>query len=186
MDPSIPRAVGDPHDPDIDPLETREWIEALDAIIGAEGPERATFLLRRLLQHARARRVPLPHVLATPYINTIGLAEQPPYQGNLEIESRISSLVRWNALAMVVRANRESAELGATSQATPRPPISSRSASTISSARGRAATSSISSRTPRPASTRAPSSRGASPRSSSTTTAARPPATACRRIATRG
>ncbi|MEO7741849.1 MAG: pyruvate dehydrogenase (acetyl-transferring), homodimeric type, partial [Usitatibacter sp.] len=112
MDPSIPKAVGDPHDPDIDPLETREWIEALDAIIGAEGPERATFLLRRLLQHARARRVPLPHVLATPYLNTIGLAEQPPYQGNLEIESRISSLVRWNALAMVVRANRESAELG--------------------------------------------------------------------------
>jgi len=112
MEPSIPKAVGDPHDPDLDPLETREWIEALDALIAQEGPERATFLLRRLLQHARARRVPLPQVLATPYINTIGLAEQPPYQGNLEIESRISSLVRWNALAMVVRANRESAELG--------------------------------------------------------------------------
>src|SRR6185369_7323985 len=112
MDPAIPRAVGDPHDPDVDPLETREWIEALDALIAEEGAERATFLLRRLLQHARARRVPLPRVLATPYINTIPLAEQPPYQGNLEIEARISSLVRWNALAMVVRANRESAELG--------------------------------------------------------------------------
>src|SRR5438270_3457770 len=112
MDASIPRQVGNPRDPDTDPLETREWIESLDALIEAEGPERATFLLRRLLQHARARRVPLPHVLATPYVNTIGLAEQPPYQGNLEIESRISSLVRWNALAMVVRANRASAELG--------------------------------------------------------------------------
>src|SRR3954463_15018800 len=112
MDNTIPKAVGDPHDPDADPLETREWIEALDALIQAEGAERATFLLRRLLQHARARRVPLPQVLATPYVNTIGLAEQPPYQGNLEIESRISSLVRWNALAMVVRANRSSAELG--------------------------------------------------------------------------
>src|SRR5207248_5988061 len=112
MDPSIPREVGDPHDPDVDPFETREWIEALDALIEAEGPERATFLLRRLLQHARARRVPLPQVLATPYVNTIALAEQPPYQGNLEIESRISALVRWNALAMVVRANRESGELG--------------------------------------------------------------------------
>jgi pyruvate dehydrogenase E1 component len=112
MDSSVPKAVGDPHDPDTDPLETREWIEALDALIAEEGAERATFLLRRLLQHARARRVPLPQVLATPYVNTIGLAEQPPYQGNLEIESRISSLVRWNALAMVVRANRESAELG--------------------------------------------------------------------------
>ena len=112
MDPSIPRQVGDPHDPDTDPLETREWVEALDALIASEGPERATFLLRRLLQHARTRRVPLPQVLATPYVNTIGLDEQPPYQGNLEIESRISALVRWNALAMVVRANRASGELG--------------------------------------------------------------------------
>jgi pyruvate dehydrogenase E1 component len=112
MEPSIPKAVGDPHDPDVDPLETREWIEALDALIQAEGAERATFLLRRLLQHARTRRVPLPQVLATPYVNTIPLAEQPPYPGNLDIESRISALVRWNALAMVVRANRESGELG--------------------------------------------------------------------------
>src|SRR5450631_1331997 len=112
MDPAIPKAVGDPHDPDIDPLETREWIEALDALIASEGAERATFLLRRLLQHARTRRVPLPQVLATPYVNTIPLAEQPPYQGNLDIEARLSALVRWNALAMVVRANREAAELG--------------------------------------------------------------------------
>jgi len=112
MDSSVPKAVGDPHDPDTDPLETGEWIEALDALIEAEGPERATFLLRRLLQHARTRRVPLPQVLATPYVNTIPLAEQPPYQGNLEIEARISALVRWNALAMVVRANRASGELG--------------------------------------------------------------------------
>src|SRR3982075_1371480 len=112
MDPSIPKEVGNPHDPDIDPLETREWIEALDALIQSEGPERATFLLRRLLQHARTRRVPLPQVLATPYVNTIPLAEQPPYQGNLDIEARISALVRWNALAMVVRANRASGELG--------------------------------------------------------------------------
>src|SRR5258708_15739491 len=116
MDPAIPRAVGDPQDPDSDPLETREWIEALDALIAAEGAERATFLLRRLLrrllQHARTRRVPLPQVLATPYVNTIPLAEQPPYQGNLDIEARLSALVRWNALAMVVRANRASGELG--------------------------------------------------------------------------
>src|SRR5580765_4428526 len=123
MEPSIPKAVGDdrlippqqvgdPRDPDADPLETREWIEALDALISEEGPERATFLLRRLLQHARARRVPLPQVLATPYVNTIGLDEQPPYEGNLEIEARLSALVRWNALAMGVRANREAAELG--------------------------------------------------------------------------
>ena len=101
-----------PEEPDTDPLETGEWIEALDALIASEGKDRATYLLRRLLQHARVRRVPLPQVLATPYVNTIGLDEQPPYQGNLEIESRLSALVRWNALAMVVRANRVSGELG--------------------------------------------------------------------------
>jgi len=112
MESSIPKEVGNPQDPDADPLETREWIEALDALIQTEGAERATFLLRRLLQHARTRRVPLPHVLATPYVNTIALSEQPPYQGNLEIEARLSALVRWNALAMVVRANRASGELG--------------------------------------------------------------------------
>ena len=112
MDPDIPGPPGAPLDPDTDPLETGEWIDALDAIIAAEGRDRATFLLRRLLQHARVRRVPLPRVLATPYVNTIGLDEQPPYQGNLEIESRLSALVRWNALAMVVRANRVSGELG--------------------------------------------------------------------------
>src|SRR5258708_7779281 len=112
VDPKIPREVGNPQDPDVDPLETAEWIEALDALIASEGSERATYLLRRLLQHARTRRVPLPQVLATPYVNTIPLAEQPPYQGNLEIEARISALVRWNALAMVVRANRASGELG--------------------------------------------------------------------------
>jgi len=97
---------------DGDPLETREWLEALDALIAAEGPERATFLLKQLLQHARTRRVPLPQVLNTPYLNTISLAEQAPFPGNLEIEQRLSALVRWNALAMVVRANQASAELG--------------------------------------------------------------------------
>jgi pyruvate dehydrogenase E1 component len=97
---------------DADPQETREWLDALDALIASEGAERATFVLKKLMQHARTRRVPLPQVLATAYCNTIGLADQPPYPGNLEIEARISALVRWNALAMVVRANRESAELG--------------------------------------------------------------------------
>ncbi len=97
---------------DGDPLETREWLEALDALIAAEGPERATFLLKQLLQHARTRRVPLPQVLNTPYLNTISLAEQAPFPGNLELEQRLSALVRWNALATVVRANQASAELG--------------------------------------------------------------------------
>jgi len=98
--------------PDLDPTETREWIEALETIIENEGPERATFVLRKLLDHARSRRVPMPPVLNTPYCNTIPLADQPQYPGNLEIESRIIGLVRWNALAMVVRANKLAPELG--------------------------------------------------------------------------
>ena len=98
--------------PDADPRETREWLEAFDALIAAEGRERATFLLLKLLERARARRVPLPPVLNTPYRNSVALAEQAQFPGNLELESRISSIVRWNALAMVVRANRAHPELG--------------------------------------------------------------------------
>ncbi|MBI4205583.1 MAG: pyruvate dehydrogenase (acetyl-transferring), homodimeric type, partial [Betaproteobacteria bacterium] len=97
---------------DADPIETREWLEAFDTVIEAEGRERATFILRKLLDHARARHVPLPPVLHTPYCNSIPLAEQPQYPGNLDIENRILAIVRWNALAMVVRANRQHAELG--------------------------------------------------------------------------
>jgi pyruvate dehydrogenase E1 component len=97
---------------DADPQETQEWLDALDAIIHDIGPQRATFILHKLVQHARRRRVQLPTVANTPYINTISLAQQAPFPGNLEIEARLSALVRWNALAMVVRANRASAELG--------------------------------------------------------------------------
>ena len=98
--------------PDADPVETREWLEAFDVLVETEGRERATFLLRKLLDHARARRVPLPPVLNTPYKNSVALAEQSQFPGNLEVESRLSAIVRWNALAMVVRANRAHPELG--------------------------------------------------------------------------
>ncbi len=98
--------------PDADPRETREWLEAFDALVENEGRERAMFLLRKLLEHARARRVPMPPVLNTPYRNSIALADQPQFPGNLELEQRLSAIVRWNALAMVVRANRAHPELG--------------------------------------------------------------------------
>src|SRR5690242_13215699 len=98
--------------PDADPIETREWLEAFDALVESEGRERATFLLLKLLEHSRARRVPLPPVLNTPYKNSIAPADQAPFPGNLELESRLSAIVRWNALAMVVRANRAHPELG--------------------------------------------------------------------------
>jgi len=97
---------------DSDPQETREWLDAFDAMVEAEGRERATYLLRRLLDHARKRQVQLPPVLNTPYRNSVGLADQPQFPGDLEIEQRLSSIVRWNALAMVVRANRAYPELG--------------------------------------------------------------------------
>ena len=98
--------------PDEDPAETREWLDAFDALVAAEGRERATFLLRKLHEHARARLVPLPAVLNTPYRNSVSLPEQPQYPGSLDVEQRLAGLVRWNALAMVVRANRADAELG--------------------------------------------------------------------------
>ena len=98
--------------PDTDPPETREWLDAFDALVAAEGRDRATFLLRKLLDHARVKRVPLPPVLNTPYHNSVQLAEQPQFPGNLELEQRLGSIVRWNALAMVVRANKAHAELG--------------------------------------------------------------------------
>ncbi len=90
---------------DIDTTETREWQEALDDVIAAHGEERASFLLQRLLDHAYRRTVPLP-APTTPYVNTIPASEQPPFPGDRRIERRIKSLVRWNAMAMVVRANR--------------------------------------------------------------------------------
>ncbi len=99
-----------PADPD--PTETREWLDAFNSLIESGGRERATYLLRKLLDEARAKRVPMPPVLNTPYCNSIDLAEQPQFPGNLDVETRISALVRWNALAMVVRANRGAAELG--------------------------------------------------------------------------
>ncbi|KAB2967035.1 MAG: pyruvate dehydrogenase (acetyl-transferring), homodimeric type [Thermoanaerobaculia bacterium] len=90
---------------DFDAPETREWLEALDDVISARGEERARFLMQRLQDHAYRRTVPLPSP-TTPYVNTIPLHEQPPYPGDRALERRIKSLVRWNATAMVVRANR--------------------------------------------------------------------------------
>ena len=81
-------------------------------VLEHEGRERATFILRKLLDHARAQRVALPPVWSTPYCNSISLANQPQFPGNLETEQRLIALVRWNALATVVRANNFSSELG--------------------------------------------------------------------------
>src|SRR5207247_513741 len=93
----------------IDPneLETREWLDSLDYVIQRGGPERAQGLLERLRSHARRAGIEIPFSANTPYINTIQVDQQPVYPGSREIERRIKSVVRWNALAVVVRANRE-------------------------------------------------------------------------------
>ena len=91
---------------DLDPIETQEWVDAFNQLVAIEGEERATFLLMKLLEQARRLRVPMPPVLNTPYSNTISLADQPPFPGNLDAEAKLSAIIRWNALAMVVRANR--------------------------------------------------------------------------------
>ena len=97
---------------DSDPEETGEWLDSLEALIDAEGVDRAHFLLENLIEKARERGAYLPYNANTPYINTIPADRQPRYPGDREIERRISSIVRWNAVAMVVRANKDSSELG--------------------------------------------------------------------------
>ena len=91
----------------LDVLETREWVDSLDYVLDKGGPERAGRLLQQLALHARREAgVNLPFTATTPYQNTIPSIQQPPFPGSQEMERRIKSLVRWNALAMVVRANK--------------------------------------------------------------------------------
>ncbi|MBM3340684.1 MAG: pyruvate dehydrogenase (acetyl-transferring), homodimeric type [Betaproteobacteria bacterium] len=99
-----------PADPD--PQETREWVQSLQSLITHEGEARAEFILQQLFDIARRSCRGLKFNATTAYTNTIPLAEQPPYPGDLALEERITALVRWNALAMVVRANRDHPELG--------------------------------------------------------------------------
>ena len=155
----------DAAEPDADPSETQEWLDALAGTVRAGGSERGTYLLKRLSAHAQElglvdRRLPY-----SAYQNTIGVERQGIYPGDLELEERITSIVRWNALAMVVRANKcvwrarrphRELRLG-------RRDLRSR-VSTISFAPRairRPAISCFSSRTRRPASTRAHFSKGA-------------------------
>ena len=97
---------------DSNPLETREWLDALDDIVRTEGEERASFLLSELAKHAKKSRLNLPSATTTPFSNTIPPEEEKPMPGDLFMERRIRSLVRWNALAMVMRANDNDEGLG--------------------------------------------------------------------------
>ncbi len=101
-----------PIKPDIDPQETQEWLDALEAVLENEGPERAHFLLERLIDKARRSGAYLPFSANTAYLNTIPVTAQERFPGDRAMERRIRSFVRWNAMAMVVQANRLSTELG--------------------------------------------------------------------------
>nr|WP_319565089.1 alpha-ketoglutarate dehydrogenase [uncultured Rhodoferax sp.] len=98
--------------PDTDPQETAEWRDAFASLLASHGPARARFILDALARQARNQRVGWLPELTTPYVNTIGVDQQPVFPGDLAIEERLASLMRWNALAMVVRANQAYGELG--------------------------------------------------------------------------
>jgi pyruvate dehydrogenase E1 component len=97
---------------DLDPAETREWLDALQAVIETEGVERAHYLIEQLVDQARRSGANLPYKANTAYINTIPLNKQPRNPGDDEVEHRIRSCIRWNAMAMVVQANKISSEYG--------------------------------------------------------------------------
>jgi pyruvate dehydrogenase E1 component len=97
---------------DIDVAETKEWLDALGGVLQTEGPARASYLLTQLKHKAVRNGVEIPFTANTPYINTIPPDRQPPFPGSREIERRIKSLVRWNAMAMVVRANKHQPGIG--------------------------------------------------------------------------
>jgi pyruvate dehydrogenase E1 component len=97
---------------DLDPQETREWLDALEALIEIEGPERAHYLLEALIDKARRRGVETPFKATTAYLNTIPADRQVRSPGDHDLEWRIRSLIRWNAMAMVVKANQEHDGIG--------------------------------------------------------------------------
>lgn len=92
---------------DVDPIETKEWIDALNGVINKEGVDRAAFLIDEQISHARVNGVVQPFHAETPYINTIPVENQAKLPGDQEIEHKIRSYTRWNAMAMVLKANKD-------------------------------------------------------------------------------
>src|SRR2546423_10036720 len=97
---------------DADVEETKEWLDSLAGVLVTHGPERVRFLLRQLRHKAHRNGVEVTAPRVTPYINTIPSERQPKFPGNRDIERRIKSLLRWNAMAMVVRANKQEDGIG--------------------------------------------------------------------------
>src|SRR5256885_11084060 len=97
---------------DLDPVETREWLESIDSVLKTHGAERAHYLLERLIDYTRRSGAYLPFKPNTAYVNTIPTGREPDYPGNRALERRIEAYIRWNALAMVLQANKKSSEYG--------------------------------------------------------------------------
>ncbi|MGI8506520.1 MAG: pyruvate dehydrogenase (acetyl-transferring), homodimeric type, partial [Solirubrobacteraceae bacterium] len=97
---------------DLDAVETTEWLEALDAVVSRDGPDRARQILTRVVERAQHAGAGTIASLNTAYINTIPAEREPKFPGDPALERRLRSIVRWNAIAMVVRANEASAGLG--------------------------------------------------------------------------
>ncbi|MGA9026888.1 MAG: pyruvate dehydrogenase (acetyl-transferring), homodimeric type [Steroidobacteraceae bacterium] len=97
---------------DIDPIETHEWLESIESVMRAQGPERAHFLLEKLVDFTRRSGAYLPFKPNTAYLNTIAKAQEPEYPGDRSLERRNEAYIRWNAMAMVVQANRVNTEYG--------------------------------------------------------------------------
>jgi len=110
--PGVPQMTELPKLEDFDPAETQEWLESIDSVLKTHGPERAHFLLERLIDYTRRSGAYLPFRPNTAYLNTISTGQQRDYPGNREFERRIEAYIRWNAMAMVVNANRISSEYG--------------------------------------------------------------------------
>ncbi|HEX9855344.1 MAG TPA: pyruvate dehydrogenase (acetyl-transferring), homodimeric type [Acidimicrobiia bacterium] len=100
------------HLPDIRPDETEEWLEALDDVIGQDGAARAQFLMARLIQYAREQNVGVPASVSTPYVNTIPAEKDAWFPGDEYLESRIRTMIRWNAAVMVIKANHAAEGIG--------------------------------------------------------------------------
>src|SRR3954452_7398780 len=98
--------------PDIDPAETQEWLDSLDQVVAEEGEARARFIVYKLLKRARQLQVGLPPLTQTRYINTISPEQEPNFPGDEALELRIRRIIRWNAVAMVLRANSRFSGIG--------------------------------------------------------------------------
>ena len=107
---------------DIDIRETAEWIEALEGVVANEGPARAHYLIETLIATARQEGVNIPYSATTEYINTIPAEQQPPYPGDPDMEIKLHSYIRWNAMAMVVRANKDTTSVATSPPSLRQPP----------------------------------------------------------------